>query len=209
MPKCKYGFMKTFIVTFLILISFVSGCDYELISVNRPDYWAESIQLDGVQNLYKVSNYLYRSAQPTAEGIEKLSTLEINTVVNLRSFRSDSSKIVNTGLRYKQIKLSRLDPEEVDIIKFLKIVTSSKKIPILVHCQYGADRTGAMCAIYRIAVQDWTKEEAIKEMIEGGYGYHEIWDNLILWISRLDIDKIEYKAGIKGNPNPPHLTYEQ
>jgi len=201
--------MKTFIVTFLIIIFFVSGCDYEPISINRPAYWAESIQLDGVPNLHKVSNLLYRSAQPTSEGIEKLGTLEINTVVNLRSFHSDSSQIVNTGLGYEQIKLSRLDPEEVDIIKFLKIVTSNKKIPVLVHCQYGADRTGAMCAIYRIAVQGWTKEEAMKEMIEGGYGFHEIWENLILWINKLDIDKIKFKAGIKGNPNPPHLTYEQ
>ena len=201
--------MKTFIVTFFVIIFFVSGCDYEPISVNRPAYWAESIQLDGVPNLHKVSNLLYRSAQPTTEGIEKLSTLEINTVVNLRSFHSDSSQIVNTGLGYEQIKLSRMDPEEVDIIKFLKIVTSSKKIPVLVHCQYGADRTGTMCAIYRIAIQGWTKEEAIKEMIEGGYGFHEIWDNLILWINKLDIDKIKFKAGIKGNPNPPHLTYEQ
>jgi len=201
--------MKTFIVTFLIIIFFVSGCDYEPISVNRPAHWAESIQLDGVQNLHKVSNVLYRSAQPTAEGIEKLSTLGINTVVNLRSFHSDSSQIVNTGLGYEQIKLNRLDPEEVDIIKFLKIVTSSKKIPILVHCQYGADRTGAMCAIYRIAVQGWTKEEAIKEMIEGGYGFHEIWENLIRWINKMDIDKIKLKAGIKGNPILPQLNYEQ
>jgi len=201
--------MKTIIVTFLIIIFFTSGCDYEPISVNRPAYWAESIHLGGVQNLHKVSNVLYRSAQPTAEGIEKLSPLGINTVVNLRSFHSDSSQIVNTGLGYEQIKLSRLDPEEVDIIKFLKIVTSSKKNPVLVHCQYGADRTGAMCAIYRIAVQGWTKEEAIKEMIEGGYGFHEIWENLIRWINKLDIDKIKFKAGITGNPNPLHLTNEQ
>ena len=159
--------------------------------------------------MHKVSNVLYRSAQPTAEGIEKLRTLGINTIINLRSFHSDSSEIVNIGLGYEQIKLNRLDPEEVDIIKFLKIVTSSKKIPVLVHCQYRTDRTGAMCALYRIALQGWTKEEAINEMIEGGYGFNEIWENLILWINKLDIDKLKFKAGIKGNPNPPHLTYKQ
>ena len=201
--------MKKITVAFLTILFFISGCNYEPISVNRPAYWAESIQLDGVPNLHKVSNYLYRSAQPTTEGIEKLRILGIRTVVNLRSFHSDSSATVNNGLDYKQIKMNRWDPEDADAIKFLKIVMSSKKIPVLVHCQYGADRTGAMCAIYRISVQGWTKEEAIKEMTQGGYGFNGIWENLILWINKLNIDKIKFKAGIIGNPKPPHLTYEQ
>lgn len=200
--------MKTFTVTFLAIAFFVSGCDHEPISVSRPTYWAESIQLDGVPNLYKVSNDLYRSAQPTVEGLRNLRILGIRTVVNLRSFHSDSSEIVNNGLGYEHINIKTWNLEEVEIIKFLKIVTSSKKIPALVHCQHGADRTGTMCAIYRIAVQSWTKEEAIKEMTQGGYGFHGIWDNLIQWINSLDIDKIKAKAGIIGNPKLLNVPYE-
>jgi protein tyrosine/serine phosphatase len=201
--------MKTIIVTFLAIAFFVSGCDHEPISVNRPDYWAESIQLDGVPNLHKVSNDLYRSAQPTVEGMRNLRTLGIKTVVNLRSFHSDSTEVVNNGLGYEHIKTKTWDLEEAEIIKFLKIVKSSKKIPTLVHCQYGADRTGTMCAIYRIVVQNWTKEEAIKEMTQGGYGFHGIWDNLIQRINELDIDKIKVKAGIIGNPKPFKVPYEE
>ena len=48
-----------------------------------------------------------------------------------------------------------------------------------------------MCAIYRIAVQGWTKEEAIQEMEEGGYGFHEVWKNLPSWIETLDIMKVK------------------
>jgi protein tyrosine/serine phosphatase len=149
--------------------------------------------------MHKVSNVLYRSGQPTAEGIQNLKTLGINIVVNLRSFHSDSSEIVNGGLRYEQITMNAWDPEDADVIKFLRIITNSKSILALVYCQQGADRTGAICAIYRIAVQNWTKEEAIKEMIHGGYGFHWMWDNLIQWINNLDIDKIKVKAGIIGN----------
>ncbi len=36
---------------------------------------------------------------------------------------------------------------------FLRIVTDPKRVPVLVHCQAGADRTGTMCAVYRIAVR--------------------------------------------------------
>ena len=55
-----------------------------------------------------------------------------------------------------------------------------------------------MCAIYRIAVQGWTKDEAIREMTEGGYGFHEVWENLIDFIQALDVDAVRAKAGIKS-----------
>jgi hypothetical protein len=54
-----------------------------------------------------------------------------------------------------------------------------------------------MCALYRIAVQGWRKEEAIKEMTQGGFGFHGIWHNLIRWINSLDVEGIKKRAGIK------------
>lgn len=47
--------------------------------------------------------------------------------------------------------------------------------PVLVHCSHGADRTGLVCALYRIHFQNWEKEEALAEMLEGGFGYHIFW----------------------------------
>ncbi|MCP4369159.1 MAG: dual specificity protein phosphatase family protein [Deltaproteobacteria bacterium] len=67
----------------------------------------------------------------------------------------------------------------------------------LVRCQHGADRTGTMCALYRVAVQGWTKEEAIREMTEGGFGFHEVWKILPSWIKELDIESIRKDAGIQ------------
>ena len=75
-----------------------------------------------------------------------------------------------------------------------KIVTNPKRIPVLVHCQHGADRTGIICALYRIIIQGWTKEDAIKEMNQGGFGFHQIWNNLVKWIENLDIEAIRKKA---------------
>jgi hypothetical protein len=36
--------------------------------------------------------------------------------------------------------------------------------PILIHCEGGADRTGVMVALYRLAFQHWTLEQAQSEM---------------------------------------------
>jgi protein tyrosine/serine phosphatase len=88
-------------------------------------------------------------------------------------------------------------PEHKEVVRFLQIVTNPKRTPVLVHCQHGADRTGTMITLYRIAVQGWTKEEALREMTEGGFGFHEIWTNLPKWIQELDIESIRKDAGIK------------
>ena len=152
---------------------------------------------EGVPNLYKVSEDLYRSAQPTAEGMCNLKALGIRTVVNLCP-GIDRNEIGNLGLVYEHIPMEVWHPKEKQVVKFLEIITDKKTGPVLVHCQHGADRTGTMCAIYRISVQGWTKEEALKEMMEGGFGFHQIWGYLIRrWINKLDIDKIKGKARIK------------
>jgi protein tyrosine phosphatase len=87
-------------------------------------------------------------------------------------------------------------PEKKEIVRFLQIVSNPKRTPVLVHCLHGADRTGTMCAVYRIAVQGWTKDEAIREMTEGGYNFHPAFDNLLEWIMALDMQSIKKAAGI-------------
>ena len=49
--------------------------------------------------------------------------------------------------------------------------------------------------MYRIVFQGWTKEDAIAEMVDGGFGYHSIWSNLIQFIKKADIEKIKKEVG--------------
>ena len=185
----------------LVLLSCLGGAQTS--SPDRPAHWAGPIQLEGVPNLHRVSDTLYRSAQPTAEGMGNLKAMGIKTIVNLRSFHSDRERIKGTGLAYEHIYMKAWHPEEEDVVRFLQIVTNPKRTPVLVHCQHGADRTGAMCAIYRVAVQGWSKEEALKEMTEGGFGFHEIWEDLIWWIDALGLEGIKKRAGMKPEKEPP------
>jgi protein tyrosine phosphatase (PTP) superfamily phosphohydrolase (DUF442 family) len=164
----------------------------------RPAKWAQPVKLDGVPNFHKVSAALYRSAQPTAAGMRNLKQLGIKTVVNLRSFHSDSDELAGTGLKGEHIYVKAWHPEEEEVVRFLKIATDPQRAPVLVHCQHGADRTGTMCALYRVAVQGWTKDEALKEMTEGGFNFHGVWQNLLRWIDGLDIARIKRQAGLDG-----------
>jgi len=157
-------------ITALVLLSIARGAQTS--QTNRPPHWAKPMQMKGVPNLHKVSNTLFRNAQPSPEGIRNIKAMGIETVINLRSFHSDRDEIGDTGLAYERIYMKAWHPEEKEAVRFLQIVTNPKRVPILVHCQHGADRTGTQCALYRMAVQGWSKEEAIEEMMRGGFGFH-------------------------------------
>jgi len=163
-------------------------------TVAEQNKWAENIELPGLPNFFKVSNDLYRGAQPTAEGMKQLEKLGVKTVINLRSMHSDRDDIKDTALAYEHINMTTWNVEDKDIARFLQIVTDKNRTPAFVHCQHGSDRTGTMCAIYRVVVQGWSKDEAIKEMTKGGYGFHSYWQNLPNYIRKLDIQKIKQKA---------------
>ncbi len=179
----------------LVFVGVAQGA--EISQTNRPAHWAQPIQMQGVPNLHKVSERLYRSAQPSAEGMRNVRAMGIETLVNLRSFHSDRDEVGDTGLAYEHIYMKAWHPEEEEAVRFLQIITNPRRAPVLVHCQHGADRTGTMCVLYRVAVQGWSKEEAIKEMTQGGFGFHGVWQNLIEWINALDVEEIKKRAGIK------------
>jgi protein tyrosine/serine phosphatase len=191
--KIKYAVL---IAASIFLLMDYAGADTSVYP--RPETWAQPVKLEGVPKLYRVSDALYRSEQPSALGLQKLKKFGIKTIISLRSFHSDRHQIEGTGLEYEHIFMKPWHGEEEDAVRFLRIVTDPKRTPVLVHCQRGADRTGAMIAIYRIAVQGWTKEEAIREMTQGGFGFHQTWENLLEWIRKLNIDSLKRKAGIKN-----------
>lgn len=164
----------------------------------RPPNWAQPVHLDGVANLFQVSETLYRSAQPTAIGMQKLKELGIVTVINLRAAHSDRDEIGDLELVSKHIPMHAWHPKRRQAVDFLRIVTDPGRAPVLVHCQHGSDRTGVLCAVYRVVVQGWSKEEAIREMIGGGYGFHSIWSNLPRWLRRLNIPLLVQELGSKA-----------
>jgi protein tyrosine phosphatase (PTP) superfamily phosphohydrolase (DUF442 family) len=175
--------------------SYFSNNTRQAATVGEQNKWAQHIELLGLPNFYKVSDELYRGAQPTEEGMKQLEKLGIKTVVNLRALHSDRDELKGTDLSYVHIGMTAWCISDNDVIRFLRIVADPNRTPVFVHCQHGADRTGTMCAIYRIAVQGWSKEEAIKEMTKGGFGFHIFWQNLPMFIRKLNVQKIKHETG--------------
>jgi len=97
-------------------------------------------------------------------------------------------------------------PEKKEIVRFLRIMADAEQTPVLIHCMHGADRTGTMCAIYRVAEQGWTKEEALKEMTDGGFGFHGVFENLLGWVEELDVEAVRQEA---AGPRDAHGSKDE
>ncbi|MEP6664316.1 MAG: tyrosine-protein phosphatase [Verrucomicrobiota bacterium] len=166
------------------------------ISVARPSDWAQPFPVSGVKNCYQVSSNLFRGAQPTAEGLKNLKVAGIKTVVNLRTFHSDKDEMGETGLKTFHLYTKTWHGEAEDVVAFLKFFSETNHLPVFVHCQRGSDRTGLMCAMYRLAVCGWTKEQAVAEMKNGGFNFYAGWKNLVRLIENTDVADLKRRASL-------------
>ena len=156
----------------------------------RPVGWAQSMNVEGVPNLYRITPWLYRSGQPTAEGVKNIEALGIRTVINLRASNVDTQEAQETSLRLRHTKIYTWHVTDEQVIEVMRILRHPEDGPFLIHCNHGADRTGLMSAMFRILGQNWSREDALVEMIDGGYGFHSIWKNIPRYVRSADPDRL-------------------
>lgn len=187
-------------VYFLLLSLLAIPCARAQNATSRPCIWACPLTLAGVTNFYQVTTNLYRGAQPTAEGMARLKELGVKYVVSLRFLRSDGRQLHGTGLKSLNLGMVPWHPKTEDVLRFLKVATDTNNLPVFVHCQYGADRTGFMCALYRVVVCGWTKEAAIAEMKNGGFHFGPSHTRLISFIENADVAAYQRQLGLFPPP---------
>jgi tyrosine-protein phosphatase SIW14 len=133
----------------------------------------------GLQNLGQVAPGLYRGSATSAAGLDSLKKMGIRTVINLRHYHgtTEEKRCHERGIDYVHIVLaSSAAPSDEDVRQFLRVVTDPARQPVYVHCYRGKDRTGVMVAAYRMAVEGWTHDEAVREMDDFGFfhGWHAL-----------------------------------
>ena len=160
----------------------------------RPAEWAQPVPGLALDNCYRVSADLYRSEQPERSDLSALKNLGIRSVVSLYQFFPDSRAFEQAGFRLFQHRMAAGSVTEEDLRRALASIRDAPK-PVLVHCWWGSDRTGAVVAAYRIAFQGWTREQAVDELVNGGYGFHaSSYPNIVTLIRSLDVGKLKQVA---------------
>ncbi|OCG26107.1 hypothetical protein A9G11_01655 [Gilliamella sp. wkB108] len=141
-------------------------------------------------NFHKISSDVFRSEQPSIKQMQYLDKLGFKTVINLRLWHSDQDEINNTGISEVWIKLRAGNITDEKMIEILQAIDKSPK-PILIHCWHGSDRTGVIVAMYRLVFQNWTKEQAINELMQPKFGHHyNVYPNIVKYIENVDIEKM-------------------
>lgn len=131
-------------------------------------------------NFACVNANLYRGAQPTAEGFRQLSMRGIKTVINLRNddenARIEEKLVRSAGMNYINIPLGNwLGPKDEKIAEIIKQLNLIENQPVFVHCKRGADRTGTVIAIYRIAYDGWSAKQTQSEAERYSFGWWQFW----------------------------------
>jgi tyrosine-protein phosphatase SIW14 len=148
----------------------------ETLSANIP---VTRIQLAGVPNAGEVTSSLYRGAQPTPDGFHSLAASGIAIVVDFRDEGdrdAEREAVAREGMTYVGIPWECRNPSDSITARFLQLVRDNSDKKIFVHCHEGIDRTGMMVAAYRMADQNWTAEQARREMIAYGFdSVHRSW----------------------------------
>jgi hypothetical protein len=146
----------------------------------------------GVENFAKVSPALWRGAQPSAAGFRSLAAAGAKTVVSLRARGDDFDLLAGTNLKYVRIQTSAWNPEEAPLALFIKIMENPDNWPVFVHCAQGRDRTGYAVALYRIAVENWSVDDALHEMFD--FRFNRIWFRNPAFLRQLDVAQMRERA---------------
>ena len=154
--------------------------------------------LPGLPNFARVSDGLYRGAQPTREGFEGLRAMGVRTVINLRDHHSDAPLLADLDIRYVEIPCDAWRMDDAPVVLFLKLATDTACQPVFVHCQHGSDRTGVMVAAYRVVVQDW--DPALAEAELPNFGFHPVFLSLRRYVAGLD--RARLRAQVQDMPDP-------
>jgi protein tyrosine phosphatase (PTP) superfamily phosphohydrolase (DUF442 family) len=161
----------------------------------RPASWAVAVSTQGVPNLWRVEPDLYRSARPESAGFRELEKLGIKAVLDVES-PADEAAAKGTKLKLFHVPMNAFGLRDESVLEAMKILSDPANRPIVIHCQHGADRTGAMMALYRVVVEGWSKDDAIREMNAGGYHHSSWFSNLDRYVAAADVDGFRKKLGV-------------
>jgi tyrosine-protein phosphatase SIW14 len=139
----------------------------------------QKLHINGIPNAGKITEVLYRGAQPREVGFSELKILGVATIVDLRqedreTIAWERKHVESLGMRFVHIPVNGWSPpSDEQVAQFLFLLRDNPGQKIFVHCRFGDDRTSVFIAAYRMAMEKWPSEQAIKEMYF--FGFNGFW----------------------------------
>ncbi len=141
--------------------------------------YGQKLRVTGIPNAGRITDALYRGAQPEKPGLAALKIMGIGTIVDLRAENHEKAawernQAESLDMHFVYIPVGPFSaPTDAQVAEFLSLIRDHPGQKIFVHCRYGEDRTGVFVAAYRIAFEKWPAEQVLKEM--NFFGFHGFW----------------------------------
>ena len=171
-------FSLVFVLSFAFLSPSVPFRQSSLIPSTSSPTIAKKISVPGVPNAGKVSDSLFRGAQPHLANLDELKKLGITTIVDLRresahTREHERVQAESLGIHFVSIPVGGFSPPtSSQLAQFFTLIREAPVQRVFVHCEFGEDRTGVFIAAYRIAFEHWSSDEALTEMLAFGFNRH-------------------------------------
>jgi protein tyrosine phosphatase (PTP) superfamily phosphohydrolase (DUF442 family) len=127
------------------------ACIFGLAVLAAPRVNARGLPVEeGILNYGKISDRLYRGAQPDIEGIQSLKRLGVKLIVNLRmpgeASKQEATLAQAAGIQYTNFPMNGFGRPGEDQMRQILALFESASGPTFVHCLHGCDRTGTVVA---------------------------------------------------------------
>lgn len=130
---------------------------------------ADNEKAEAIFSFHKVSDLVMTAGQPTLAQMNAIKQAGVKTVINLRqpgehaAAEEEEAKWRELGIRYINIPVNYLKPEEERATDFLKVTDEViADAPVFIHCT-AAIRVGAFWMIRRVLRDGWSFEKALEE----------------------------------------------
>lgn len=154
---------------------------------------------------------LYRSGQGSKREIRNaIDQHGIKTIICLRRARegenanwlaAEKDAADKAGVELKLWTTKSGEPlHEGFWLKFLKLTQDPSRRPVWIHCAQGRHRAGFVAALYRMVINEWPLDRALREMESFGFDLNT-HANLIKALKKLKPDKI--RAELKVETTQP------
>jgi protein tyrosine/serine phosphatase len=121
-------------------------------------------------NRHRVSDRVWRSAQPTPQGLAREKRRGIRTILCVRgSFPFRPWPLEQEACHLHGLDLYRVHirgreaPHQRELLGLTELLASAH-YPMLIHCKSGADRSGFVAAVYLLTMEGRRADEALRQL---------------------------------------------